>query len=53
MHNAPPEAALLDLLFATQTAAVAAAKLLTASEWTALMPAIREHRLAPLLQARL
>ena len=53
MYNTPPESALLDLLFGTQAAAAAAAKRLTASEWTALMPAIREHRLAPLLHARL
>lgn len=53
MYNTPPGSALLDLLFGTQATAVAAAKRLTASEWTALMPAIREHRLAPLLFARL
>ncbi|MFY9241026.1 MAG: nucleotidyltransferase family protein, partial [Roseovarius sp.] len=53
MHNASPESALLDLMFGNQAAAVAAAKRLTASEWTALMPAIQEHRLAPLLLVRL
>lgn len=53
MHNASPESALLDLLFGNQAAAVAAAKRLTASEWTALMPTIQEHRLAPLLLVRL